>query len=114
MLVGKMALAASSHVQDPGRYDGVHDFDGEADGAIKLVGNAYFYSARIAVHEGRGRVPLGRLLHHEVGHHSTMSQCRVEGKVVFQAEVVNAYVPFGTRDEDSVDAAELAGVRGAN
>jgi hypothetical protein len=108
----EVALATFLHVQDPGRHDGVHDFDGEADGAVELVRDAGLHSARVRVHEAGAGVALGELLHHEVGHDSTMRKSGVQSIIVAKAEVVDADIALGAGGEDAVYAAELAGFGG--
>lgn len=107
-----MALAALLHIQDPGRHDSVHDLDGQADGAVELVRDAGFHSARVRMHKTGARVALGELLHHEVGHHSTMRESSMQGIIMSQIEVVDSDISFGAGGQHAVDAAELAGFGG--
>lgn len=107
-----MAFTALLHVEDPGCHDGVHDFDGEADGTVELVRDAGLNGAGVGVHEAGAVVAFGELFHHEVGHDGAVGESCVEGEVVAEVEVVDADFTLGAGGEDAVDSAELAGVGG--
>ena len=108
----EVALTAFLHVEDPGRHDGVHDFDCEANGAVELICYASFHGTRVGMHEGCAWVAFGEFFHHEVGEDGAVGKGGMESEVVLEIKVVGSDLSFGTGGQDTVHSTELASVRG--